>query len=85
VSAKPAEATAAATPAADGKPFVVQIGVFSSSVNAEALREKLHQAGIPAYTETRLQVGPFKDRTEAERTLQRLKELGVKGVVVPQR
>lgn len=64
---------------------MVQVGVFSSAANAEALRDRLRQAGIQAQTETRLQVGPFKDRAEAERTLLRLKELGVKGVVVPQR
>jgi DedD protein len=49
------------------------------------LREKLQKAGIKAYTETRLHVGPFKDRAEAEQALVRLRELGVKGVVVPQR
>jgi cell division septation protein DedD len=75
-------ADAVSTPAPSA--FVVQLGVFASPVNAEALRDRLKLAGIAAHTETRLQVGPFTDRMEAERMLNRLRRLGVQAVLVPQ-
>jgi hypothetical protein len=37
----------------------VQVGVFSNHTNAEELMQKLHEAGIPAQIESRVQVGPF--------------------------
>jgi DedD protein len=49
------------------------------------LQEKLAQHGIKSYTETRLNVGPFQNRAEAERALAKLRSLGVSAVVVPGR
>ena len=94
----PARTPDAAKPAAPPKPtlaappepepsrgFVVQLGVFTSYANAESLREKLKQLGIESHTETRLQVGPFNERTDAEREMDRFRALGLKPVLVPQR
>ena len=67
------------------KGFVVQIGVFTSYTNAEALRQKLKESGIEARTETRVQLGPFTDRAQAEAAMEKIRSLGIRGVLVPQR
>ena len=77
IDAKPA-------PAAD-KAYVVQVGVFMSPANAQALQQQLVKAGIPAHTETRVQLGPFQDRREAETALAKVKKLGVNAVLVAPR
>jgi len=90
--AKPAPASPAAgakinakqAPATD-KAYVVQVGVFMSPANAQALQRQLVKAGIPAHTETRVQLGPFQDRREAETALAKVKKLGVNAVLVAPR
>ncbi len=77
ISAKPAPAT--------GNAYVVQVGVFMSPANAQALRQQLLKAGIPAHTETRVQLGPFQGRREAETALAKVKKLGVDAVLVAPR
>jgi DedD protein len=62
--------------------FVVQLGVFMTVENAQSLQAKLKQQGIPAFLETRVVVGPFRDRTEADAVQHKLKDLGVAGVIV---
>ena len=63
--------------------FLLQLGVFSSTANAEELRAKLELNGIPSQIEARVQVGPFKDRQETERMREKLKQLGMEpGLVV---
>ncbi len=57
--------------------YTVQAGVFQSGENAEKLIARLGAAGIPARIETRVQVGPFRDKAEAEMIMRRLRELGV--------
>jgi DedD protein len=74
INAKPAPAT--------DKAYVVQVGVFMSPANAQALQQQLVKAGIPAHTETRVQLGPFQDRREAETALAKVKKLGVNAVLV---
>jgi cell division septation protein DedD len=61
--------------------FVVQLGLFSTVENAQALRARLESQGIPVFLETRVVVGPFRDRAEADAALAKLKALGVAGVV----
>ncbi len=82
-------ATAAAAPSAGGAPaleartgFVVQLGMFTTVENAQALHTRLRQQGIPAFLETRVVVGPFRDRAEADAAQRKLQELGVGGVIV---
>ncbi len=62
--------------------YHVQAGIFLESARARALYQKILNAGIPAVMETRVQVGPFPTRKEAENAQKRLKELGVESIVV---
>ncbi len=57
--------------------FLVQVGVFSNHANAEELMHKLHVAGIPAQIESRVQVGPFASRMEADAARAKLKAMGL--------
>ena len=70
--------------------FVVQLGAFSDPVKATQQQQGLVQKGIKAYTETlkidkgkvtRVRVGPFPTREEAEDARVKLKKLGLEGVV----
>lgn len=63
--------------AASGRQFGLQLGVFSNLANAEELRSKLEQNGIPAMIEARVQAGPFASRAEADAARAKLKELGL--------
>lgn len=65
--------------------FAVQAGVFADAQHAEELRAKLTLNGIPSTMEARVQVGPFKTREEAEAARQKLKALGVEGILLPPR
>lgn len=83
---KPAEkapppAAKAAEPAAKG--YTVQLGVFSNPANALQLQERLAQNGIKSYTETKLHVGPFQSKAEADQALTKIRALGISAVVVP--
>ncbi|XZG71827.1 SPOR domain-containing protein [Chitinibacteraceae bacterium HSL-7] len=79
--AKPA---APITPVASGQ-YTVQAGVFRYAGNAEQLTARLKAAGLPAYLETRVQIGPFKTRAEADAAAAKLRELGIQPVLAPQR
>ena len=63
--------------------YQVQLGLFSSSMNAEKLVADLKKQGLTARTETRVQLGPFRTRAEAEEAMQRLRELGYQPMLVP--
>lgn len=63
--------------------FLLQLGVFNNTANAEELRAKLELNGIPSQIEARVQVGPFKTRLETEQMRDKLKKLGMEpGLVV---
>jgi DedD protein len=62
--------------------YAVQLGVFSNPANATQMQEKLSQHGIKSYTETRLHVGPFQGKAEAEAAQVKLRGLGISAVVV---
>jgi DedD protein len=64
---------------------MVQVGVFTSTANAQALQKQLQRAGLDAHLETRVQLGPFKDRLDADRALARAKKLGINSVLVSSR
>ena len=70
--------------------FVVQLGAFSTPAKAARQSEKVASQDFSTYTETvksgkeeitRVRVGPFATREEAEKTRERLKKLGFEGVV----
>jgi DedD protein len=68
-----------------GKAYLVQVGTFNSPANAQALQKQLQRAGIHARLETRVQLGPFTHRRDAEKALVRAKKLGIDGVLVSAR
>lgn len=95
-AAKPAPAEKAAAPQARQpappprqepapKGYVVQLGVFGNLDNARQLQERLAQNGIKSYTETRVNVGPFHSKAEADQALAKLRSMGISAVVAPTR
>jgi len=60
---------------------MVQLGVFSSPARAEELVQRLRKQGIRATTETRVHVGPFLNREEAEKAQIEMRRLGLNGVI----
>ena len=73
VAAAPAEAQ----PPGTSKGYRVQLGLFSNLGNATALIQRLKAADIPVRSETRVSVGPFQTRAEAEEAMQKLKDMGL--------
>jgi DedD protein len=63
------------------KSYAVQLGVFTDIDNAKQLQSKLAEHGIPSHTETRVQIGPFKSREEADQAREKLKKLGIAAVI----
>jgi len=82
---KPPASSRQTPPAPAPKSLDVQVGVFSDPENAKQLQAKLAEHGIPSHMETHLQIGPFKDRAEADAAREKLKALGISGVIVPNR
>ncbi|MFL6581306.1 MAG: SPOR domain-containing protein [Burkholderiales bacterium] len=67
---------------ATAKSYIVQVGVFNSPANARALQKQLQRSGINARLETRVQLGPFKNKQDADQAIARVKKLGIEGMVV---
>lgn len=63
--------------------YALQAGVFSDPRRAEELQARLMHEGISATIESRVQVGPFKTRAEAEAARSKLTELGIETVLLP--
>ena len=72
-----------AAAAVEGR-FVVQVGAFSDLVRAKEARTKLERAGLKTYTQvvetkdgarTRVRVGPFDDKSEADKAAAKIKAL----------
>jgi len=78
-----AEGSAATTKAPARGPHL-QTGVFLHAPNAQRLKAALEGQGLPVYIESRVHVGPFRDRKEAERMRQKLMALGIASVLVTQ-
>lgn len=91
--AKPPAETKAKTPpsAAGGDQWIVQLGAYRDQANVRNLTAKLKQQGYNFYTEalpspdgsdrTRVRAGPFSSKEAAEAARERIKRLGVDGVV----
>jgi DedD protein len=90
-SAKPAPPKAEAERAAallggQAETYVVQLGAYKDEANVASLRDKLKGEGFSAYTEkvadkTRVRVGPFPSREAADKAADRLRRMGLNGVV----
>jgi len=86
----PPAAAAPQPPAEPVVPFLpsrgyrVQVGVFKDLDNARQLQQRLLDAGLPVTIETRVQLGPFATRKEAEEARAKLRALGLEqGLLVP--
>ena len=91
------EGKAAAKPAAEssaaGQKFVVRVAALATHEKVDQLQEKLKEAGIHSFTQkvptpsgelTRVSVGPFANKEEAEKVRAKLAKLGLNGSLVPQ-
>lgn len=79
----------AGTPAASGQ-YVILIGAFANTANVKQLQHKLGELNVKTYTEaldtpqgrkTRVRAGPFANRDLADKALDKMKRIGVTGVV----
>ena len=66
--------------------FAVQVGAFGEATKAQSLSADLSKKGFSAYTEragpvTRVRVGPFSSKSEAEQAAGRLRSLNLSAVV----
>jgi DedD protein len=73
-----------APPAAAAGRFVVQVGAYADAVKAREARQKLEKAGLKTYTQvvenadgkrTRVRVGPFESKAEADKAGDKIKKL----------
>ena len=92
VEKKPEEAKAKPSPAlSNGEQWVVQLGAYRDQANVRNLATKLKQQGYNFYTEvlpspdgsdrTRVRAGPLPSKEAAEAARERIKRIGVDGVV----
>ena len=81
---------AEAQPAAKSGEFLVLIGAFANEANVKTLKAKLGEQGIKTISEpldtpqgkkTRLRAGPFASRDAADKALEKMRKIGVSGVV----
>lgn len=80
----------APAPAVAAGEHLVLIGAFSNQANVVTIRKKLGEQGIKTFTEPldtpqgkkiRVRAGPFASRDAAEKALDKMKRIGVSGVV----
>ena len=86
----PAAASAAASEAKSGR-FVVQVGAYTDAATLREVRAKVEKLGLKTYTQsvdtdagkrTRVRVGPFATKQEAEGASSKLKGAGLPGNVL---
>ena len=86
-----AEPAKAETKAAASGNYFVQIGVFSDPEKVKQMQEKLSAKGLKSLDElidtakgkkTRLRVGPFEAKKDAESAMEKIKSLGLTGMIV---
>ena len=77
-------------PSAGNGQFVILIGAFANPANVKQLQTKLGELGIRVFTEpldtpdgrkTRVRAGPFSSQDAAQKALEKIKRIGVNGVV----
>ncbi len=88
VESRPAPVSATSGKATETTPpkgYVVQLGLFSNYENAAQLQKRLADHGIKSYTETRLHVGPFQNKAEADQAMAKIRSMGINAVLAPAR
>jgi DedD protein len=85
---RPVEVAQAAP--ADGR-FVVQVGAFADAAKARETRQRVERAGLKTYTHvadtkdgkrTRVRVGPFASRAEADKAAEKIKGLDLPAAIL---
>jgi len=80
------------TAPADGK-FLINVGLFANGNNARHAMLTLQQAKLPARSQkikfakgirTRVRVGPFASRAEADRAAEKIRALRLDAMVIAQ-
>ena len=88
---KPGAATEAPAAAASAARFVVQVGAFAEPAALKEARAKVEKLGLKTYTQvaetptgprTRVRVGPFETRDEAERAAAKLKAAAMPAAIL---
>lgn len=88
--AEPAVAAPPAKPDASGR-FVVQVGAFAEAAAVREARAKVEKLGLATYTQvvetsggarTRVRLGPFATREEADKAAGRVKAAGLPAAVL---
>jgi len=81
---------AEAKPTEKNGEYLVLIGAFSNEANVKSLKAKLSEQGVKTFSEpldtpqgkkTRVRAGPFASREAADKALEKMKRIGVSGVV----
>ncbi len=80
--ATPSPTVPAAPVASDARPYIVQVGSFSSRARAEALARRLHAEVVSAGNVHRVRYGPFATEAEARAAIARARALGQPGAVI---
>jgi DedD protein len=90
LAGKTVEAASSAPATNGGGQYVILIGAFSNPGNVKQLQSKIGELGIKVFTEsldapegkkTRVRAGPFPNREAADKALDKMKRIGVNGVV----
>jgi len=77
---------------ADNQKYVLQVAALAAQDKVDELQGKLKEAGIKSFTQkvptaqgerTRIRVGPFNSKEEAEKVRAKLTKLGLNGSLVP--
>ncbi len=80
------------TPAGNGGgQYLILIGAYANPANVKQLQSKIGELGVKTFTEplelpdgkktTRVRAGPFPNREVADKALEKMKRIGVNGVV----
>ena len=90
LSGKPVNAAPVAPVGNGNGQFVILIGAFSNPANVKQLQTKLGELGVKVFTEQldspegkkiRVRAGPFPSREAADKALDKMKRIGVHGVI----
>jgi hypothetical protein len=74
-----------------GDRYVVQVGAFADAARAQEVRLKIEQAGLKTYSHmadtkegrrTRVRVGPFTTKAEADRVAEKIRRLELPATVL---
>ncbi len=85
-----ADAAPVTPPGNGGGQYLILIGAFSNPANVNQLQTKIGELGIKVFTEpldspegkkTRVRAGPFPSREAADKALDKMKRIGINGVV----